>query len=97
MLMGLDGTDRGARKVAQLHDNANYMRARLVGMGLDVLGGRDSPVVPVMTYNPMVKTVFSRCGGGGARKFFGGGGVDLQIYVCVWDLLCRCGMRRQEG
>lgn len=52
VVMGLDGTGRGAAKVQQLHDNANYTRARLLEMGLDALGSWDSPVMPIMTYSP---------------------------------------------
>lgn len=50
-LQGEDGTDRGARKIKQLHDNANYFRARLQQLGLHVLGDWDSPVMPIMVYH----------------------------------------------
>ena len=43
--MGRDGSDRGARKIAQLRDNANYMRTRLTEMGCLVLGDYDSPIL----------------------------------------------------
>ena len=45
VIMGRDGTDRGARKLGQLRDNANYMRTRLTEMGCSVLGDYDSPVL----------------------------------------------------
>lgn len=48
---GDDGTDRGARKIKQLHDNANYFRERLQQLGLHVLGDWDSPVMPIMVYH----------------------------------------------
>lgn len=51
LLQGEDGTDRGARKIKQLHDNANYFRARLQQLGLHVLGDWDSPVMPIMVYH----------------------------------------------
>ena len=41
---GADGTDRGARKLAQLRDNSNFVRDALRGMGCEVLGDEDSPV-----------------------------------------------------
>lgn len=49
---GKDGTDRGRRKIAQLRDNSNYFRARLLAMGFNVLGDWDSPVMPIMIFNP---------------------------------------------
>ncbi|GFR41818.1 hypothetical protein Agub_g2590 [Astrephomene gubernaculifera] len=60
VIMGLDGSDRGARKVAQLHDNANYVRSRLLTMGMDVLGSWDSPVMPIMTYSASKMVALSR-------------------------------------
>lgn len=45
VIMGRDGTDRGARKIDQLRDNANYMRTRLTEMGCSVLGDYDSPIL----------------------------------------------------
>ena len=45
LLQGKDGTDRGLRKIQQLHDNANYFRQKLIAMGCSVLGSNDSPVM----------------------------------------------------
>lgn len=45
LILGEDGTDRGAKKIAKLHANSNYMRQRLIEMGLAVLGDKDSPVM----------------------------------------------------
>ena len=45
VIMGRDGSSRGAAKLAQLRDNANYMRRRLTEMGCLVLGDYDSPVL----------------------------------------------------
>jgi serine palmitoyltransferase len=50
--MGLDGTDIGKQKLRALRDNANYFRMRMNDMGLHVLGHDDSPIMPVMLYNP---------------------------------------------
>ena len=45
VISGRDGSNRGATKLASLRDNANYMRARLVDMGVNVLGDWNSPVM----------------------------------------------------
>jgi len=60
VIMGLDGTDIGARKLRALRDNSNYMRMRLTDMGLHILGNYDSPIMPVMLYNPTKIAAFSR-------------------------------------
>ena len=60
VIEGKDGTDRGARKIAQLKDNANYFRARLLELGFNVLGDWDSPVMPVMIFNPAKLPAASR-------------------------------------
>ncbi|GAM19483.1 hypothetical protein SAMD00019534_026580 [Acytostelium subglobosum LB1] len=59
-IAGEDGTDIGARKIKQLKDNSNFFRERLRQMGFQILGGRDSPVVPMMFYNPSKISAFSR-------------------------------------
>ena len=45
LLRGKDGTDRGVKKIQQLHDNANYFRRKLKAMGCSVWGSDDSPVM----------------------------------------------------
>eukprot|EP00565_Helicotheca_tamesis_P006583 CAMPEP_0185736318 /NCGR_PEP_ID=MMETSP1171-20130828/27513_1 /TAXON_ID=374046 /ORGANISM="Helicotheca tamensis, Strain CCMP826" /LENGTH=631 /DNA_ID=CAMNT_0028406881 /DNA_START=197 /DNA_END=2092 /DNA_ORIENTATION=- len=60
VIMGEDGTNIGKRKLASLRDNSNYFRMRLVDMGLHVLGNYDSPIMPVMLYNPTKIAAFSR-------------------------------------
>ncbi len=45
VVSGQDGTDRGSRKIAALHENSNYFRRRLLDMGCNVLGDWDSPVM----------------------------------------------------
>jgi len=40
----VDGTDRGAKKLAALRDNSNFVRDALREMGCEVLGDEDSPV-----------------------------------------------------
>ncbi|KAK9829134.1 hypothetical protein WJX72_004074 [[Myrmecia] bisecta] len=60
LLMGKDGSGRGLAKIQQLHDNSNYVRRRLVEMGCNVLGDYNSPVMPVMLFNPGKIAAFSR-------------------------------------
>lgn len=60
MIAGEDGTSKGRDKILQLRRNANLFRAGLERMGCEVLGDRDSPVIPVMLYNPAKIPAFSR-------------------------------------
>ena len=60
--MGEDGTNIGKQKLDALRDNSNYFRMRLTDMGLHVLGNYDSPIMPVMLYNPTKIAAFSREG-----------------------------------
>ena len=45
LIRGEDGSDRGARKIAALHENSNWFRRRLVEVGCNVLGDWNSPVM----------------------------------------------------
>lgn len=60
VLQGKDGTDRGVRKIRELHDNSNFFRNSLRAMGCEVLGDEDSPVMPIMLYQPAKIAAFSR-------------------------------------
>ncbi|KAG8054082.1 hypothetical protein GUJ93_ZPchr0001g32919 [Zizania palustris] len=60
VILGEDGTDRGAKKIAQIRDNSNFFRSELQKMGFEVLGDADSPVMPMMVYNPAKMPAFSR-------------------------------------
>ena len=60
VIMGEDGTNIGKQKLDALRDNSNYFRMRLTDMGLHVLGNYDSPIMPVMLYNPTKIAAFSR-------------------------------------
>ena len=62
ILMGDDDSrgERGQAKIAQLHDNANYFREQLKSMGCQILGDEDSPIMPLMLYNPSKIAAFSR-------------------------------------
>jgi serine palmitoyltransferase len=50
----------GQAKLRQLRDNSRYLRGRLRAMDLEVFGDEDSPVIPVMIYNPTKLSAFSR-------------------------------------
>jgi serine palmitoyltransferase len=60
VIMGLDGTTIGREKLDSLKDNANYFRDGLTKIGLQVLGDYDSPVMPILLYNPTKIAAFSR-------------------------------------
>jgi len=60
IIAGLDGTTMGRDKLKQIKDNSNYFRNELKRIGCSVLGDEDSPVIPVMLFNPTKIPAFSR-------------------------------------
>jgi serine palmitoyltransferase len=60
VIMGLDGTNNGSKRVGQLAWNCRYFRRRLHEMGFIVYGNQDSPVVPLLLYCPAKIPAFSR-------------------------------------
>ncbi|KAA8530065.1 hypothetical protein F0562_004774 [Nyssa sinensis] len=60
VILGEDGSTRGAKKLAQIRENSNFFRSELQKMGFEVLGDHDSPVMPIMLYNPAKIPAFSR-------------------------------------
>lgn len=60
VILGEDGTSRGAQKLARIRENSNFFRSELQKMGFEVLGDNDSPVMPIMLYNPAKIPAFSR-------------------------------------
>ncbi|KAL1241838.1 Serine palmitoyltransferase [Trichinella spiralis] len=60
ILMGLDGTDEGSRRIAKLERNTIYFRRRLKQKGFILFGNSNSPVVPMMVYFPAKMNHFSR-------------------------------------
>ncbi|KQK11332.1 long chain base biosynthesis protein 2d isoform X1 [Brachypodium distachyon] len=60
VVLGEDGSNRGAKKLAQIRENSNFFRSELQKMGFEVLGDNDSPVMPIMLYNPAKIPAFSR-------------------------------------
>ena len=60
VIRGLDGTDAGKKKLETLNKNSNYFRAKLLEMGLNVLGDWNSPVMPIMMFKPSTLLACSR-------------------------------------
>ncbi|ONK58588.1 uncharacterized protein A4U43_C09F14610 [Asparagus officinalis] len=60
VILGEDGSNRGAMKLAKIRENSNFFRSELKRMGFEVLGDNDSPVMPIMLYNPAKVPYFSR-------------------------------------
>ncbi|KAF3966922.1 hypothetical protein CMV_009009, partial [Castanea mollissima] len=60
VILGEDGNSRGAQKLARVRENSNFFRLELQKMGFEVLGDNDSPVMPIMLYNPEKIVAFSR-------------------------------------
>ncbi|XP_026463596.1 serine palmitoyltransferase 2-like isoform X1 [Ctenocephalides felis] len=50
IIMGLDGTDEGQRRINQLARNTRYFRRRLAQIGVITYGHEDSPVIPILVY-----------------------------------------------
>lgn len=60
VVLGEDGSNRGAQKLMRIRENSNFFRSELQKMGFEVLGDNDSPVMPIMLYNPAKIPAFSR-------------------------------------
>ncbi|KAG6516180.1 long chain base biosynthesis protein 2a-like [Zingiber officinale] len=60
VILGEDGSSRGSQKLAQIRENSNFFRCELKKMGFEVLGDNDSPIMPIMLYNPAKIPAFSR-------------------------------------
>ena len=60
LLSGADGTSTGLQKIAALRNNSNYFRKRLTELGLCIMGDEDSPIIPMLVYNPAKLALFSR-------------------------------------
>lgn len=50
----------GAQKLSRIRENSNFFRSELQKMGFEVLGDNDSPIMPIMLYNPAKIPAFSR-------------------------------------
>ncbi|KAL9250606.1 Long chain base biosynthesis protein 2a-like protein [Drosera capensis] len=60
VILGEDGSSRGAQKLVRIRENSNFFRSELQKMGFEVIGDNDSPVMPIMIYNPAKIPAFSR-------------------------------------
>ena len=52
VIMGLDGSQEGQRRIKQLAENSRYFRNKLKRMGFIVYGNPSSPVVPTLIFLP---------------------------------------------
>ncbi|KAJ6874382.1 hypothetical protein NC652_034150 [Populus alba x Populus x berolinensis] len=50
VILGEDGSSRGAQKLERIRENSNFFRSELQKMGFDVIGDNDSPVIAIMLY-----------------------------------------------
>ncbi|URE34964.1 Serine palmitoyltransferase [Musa troglodytarum] len=60
VVLGEDGSNRGAKKLARIRESSNYFRSELKKMGFVVLGDNDSPVMAIMLYDLAKLPAFSR-------------------------------------
>lgn len=60
IISGEDGSDLGQQKITSLAENSNYFRSEMIRLGLHVYGDWDSPIVPVLIYQPGKIAAFSR-------------------------------------
>ncbi|KAJ6688437.1 CLASS II AMINOTRANSFERASE/8-AMINO-7-OXONONANOATE SYNTHASE [Salix koriyanagi] len=60
VILGEDGSGRGAEKLSRIRENSNFFRSELQKMGFEVIGDYDSPVISIMLYNPAKIPAFSR-------------------------------------
>lgn len=60
VVMGRDGTNEGAKRIRQLHENSNFFREELTKLGFTIFGDNDSPIVPMMLYHVAKVPVISR-------------------------------------
>jgi serine palmitoyltransferase len=56
----LQTAEEGQRRLQAIHDNSRYFHAKLKEMGAIVVGSPDSPVIPLMLFNPAKIPAFSR-------------------------------------
>lgn len=59
-IAGWDGTSIGQTRINALRDNAIFFRRELAKLRVQTLGDWDSPVIPIMLYNPAKIAAFSR-------------------------------------
>ncbi|KAG0223710.1 serine palmitoyltransferase component [Actinomortierella wolfii] len=59
-IMGRDGTGAGQERLSRLAWNARYLGSNLRKQGFIIYGDRDSPVIPLLLFNPAKIPAFSR-------------------------------------
>ncbi|KAG8051343.1 hypothetical protein GUJ93_ZPchr0009g1747 [Zizania palustris] len=60
VILGEDGSNRGAQNFALIRENNNLFRSVVKKICFEVLGDNNSPVMPIMLYNPDKILAFSR-------------------------------------
>jgi serine palmitoyltransferase len=50
IIMGLDGSNEGQKRIEKLARNTRYFRRRIAQMGVIIFGHEESPVVPMLVY-----------------------------------------------
>ena len=60
IIKGEDGTNLGRTKLDSLVSNSNFFRSEMQRLGLHVYGDMDSPIIPVLIYQPAKIVAFSR-------------------------------------
>ena len=60
IILGEDGSNDGQSRLTQISQNSNYFRRHLKQMGFIVYGHDDSPVIPLLLFNPAKIPAFSR-------------------------------------
>ncbi|GBB94875.1 hypothetical protein RclHR1_02430016 [Rhizophagus clarus] len=60
IIMGEDGTNDGQERLERLAFNARYLSTNLRRLGFIVYGDHDSPIIPLLLFNPAKIPAFSR-------------------------------------
>ncbi|RHZ44235.1 hypothetical protein Glove_750g30 [Diversispora epigaea] len=60
IIMGEDGTNEGQSRLEHLAFNARYLSTNLRRLGFIIYGDRDSPIIPLLLFNPAKIPAFSR-------------------------------------
>ncbi|CAG8610241.1 12245_t:CDS:2, partial [Acaulospora morrowiae] len=60
IIMGEDGTNEGQERLERLAFNARYLSVNLRRLGFIIYGDRDSPIIPLLLFNPAKIPAFSR-------------------------------------
>ena len=60
IIMGRDDTGSGQERLSRLAWNSHYLGSNLRKMGFIIYGDRDSPIIPLLLFNPARIPAFSR-------------------------------------